>query len=231
MRGVVLMLLLDCAISCAAAWAADKKPKAQNESIEQYLAKLKLAPPGQTLPIPAGSLFVSTGLLAEPFADFRAHAVGDSLSVQIVESTTISQSGSLTSQRDFSHTSGVTGIMGQAPSVLNPLLAANSSTKLAGTGASASQSSLNTTLTGLVVAVLPNGLLVVEAHRHVAANQQHENVTLRGIVRPADIAPNNSVFSYQLFNLELEVQGKGVISDTVRRPNAVVRTLLKLLSF
>ena len=64
--------------------------------------------------------------------------------------------------------------------------------------------------------------LVVEARRQVMANQQHENVTLRGVVRPADIASNNSVFSYQLFDLQLEVKGKGVISDSVRQPNIVV---------
>ena len=86
-------------------------------------------------------------------------------------------------------------------------------------------------LTALVVAVLPSGLLVVEARRQVAANQQHENVTLLGVVRPADIASNNSVFSYQLFDLQLEVMGKGVISDTVRQPNIVVRALLKIISF
>ena len=61
------------------------------------------------------------------------------------------------------------------------------------------------------------------------ANQQHENVVLRGVVRPADISTNNSVFSYQLFNLQLEVKGKGVISDSVRQPNIVMRTLLKLI--
>ena len=113
----------------------------------------------------------------------------------------------------------------------NPLLAANSSTKLSGTGATNSQSSLKTVLTALVVAVLPNGLLVVEASRQVAANQQHENVILRGVVRPADIASNNSVYSYQLFDLQLDVKGKGVISDSVRQPNIVMRTLLKLIGF
>jgi flagellar L-ring protein precursor FlgH len=120
---------------------------------------------------------------------------------------------------------------GQSPSFFNPLLAANSSTKLTGTGAAASQSSLNTILTAQVVAVLPSGSLVVEARRHVLANQQHENVVLRGVVRPADISSANSVYSYQLFDLQLEVRGKGVISDTVRQPNIVMRTLLKLISF
>ena len=200
------------------------------DSLDQYLMQLAAAPTPQ-LALTSGSLFTTSGLLADPCSDFKAHTVGDTIAIQIVESTTISQSGNVATERDFTHSSGVTGVGGTAPGFLNPLLAANSGTKLTGTGAAASQSSLNTVLTALVVAVLPNGLLVVEARRQVMANQQHENVTLRGVVRPADIASNNSVFSYQLFNLQLEVKGKGVISDSVRQPNIVTRTLLKLIGF
>jgi flagellar L-ring protein precursor FlgH len=211
--------------------AAKKKPQAekQTDSLDKYLMHLAATPP-PPLTLTSGSVFTTGGLLADPYADYKARAVGDTVSIQIVESTTIAQSGNVATERDFSHTSGITAIAGQSPSFLNPLLAANSSTKLTGTGATSSQSSLNTVLTGLVVAVLPNGLLVVEARRQVMANQQHENVTLLGVVRPADIASNNSVFSYQLFDLQLEVMGKGVISDSVHQPNVVARTLLKILS-
>lgn len=212
--------------------AAKKQPKAekQTDSLDQYLMHLAATPPAP-LTLTSGSVFTTSGPLADPYGDVKAHAVGDTVSIQIVESTTIAQSGNVATDREFTHSSAITAIAGKSPSFLNPLLAANSSTKLTGSGATASQSSLNTTLTALVVAVLPNGLLVVEARRQVAANQQHENVTLLGVVRPADIASNNSVFSYQLFDLQLEVMGKGVISDTVRQPNIVVRTLLKILSF
>jgi len=227
LAALALALLLLCTSA-----AATKKSKAEksSDSLDQYIKQLS-TPPSSPHVNASGSLFTASGLLADPVADLKAHAVGDTLSVQIVESTTISQSGTVATGRDFSHSSGVTAVGGQSPSFLNPLLAANSSTKLAGSGATNSQSSLNTVLTALVVAVLPNGLLVIEAHRQVMANQQHENVTLRGVVRPADIASNNSVFSYQLFDLQLDVKGKGVISDSVRQPNIVTRILLKLLSF
>jgi len=206
------------------------RPEKQTDPLDQYLTHLSAAPPAP-LTLTSGSVFTPGGPLLDPYADVKAHNVGDTIAIQVVESTTIAQSGNIATQRDFSHSSAVTAIAGQSPSFLNPLLAANSITKLTGAGATASQSSLNTVLTALVVAVLPNGLLVVEAKRHVLANQQHENVTLLGVVRPADIASNNSVYSYQLFDLQLDVVGKGVISDTVRQPNIVVRTLLKLLSF
>jgi len=211
---------------------AEKKSKEekQQDSLDQYLKTL--AAPAYAAPVSAkGSLFSSTGLLAEPYSDFKAHLVGDSIAIHIVESTTISQSGSIASQRAFNHSSAVTGVGGQTPSFLNPLLAANSNTKLTGTGTTDSKSSLNTVLTAQVVAVLPNGSLVVEARRQVLSNQQHENVVLRGVVRMADIAPSNSVFSYQLSNLQLEVKGKGVISNSVRQPNIVMRTLLRFIGF
>jgi flagellar L-ring protein FlgH len=54
---------------------------------------------------------------------------------------------------------------------------------------------LSTSLTGQVIAVLPSGNLVVEAQRKIFMNNQHEDVTIRGVVRPNDIGPNNTVSS------------------------------------
>jgi flagellar L-ring protein precursor FlgH len=220
------LLLLPTTAVAGKKMNADKLP----DPLDQYLKQVTA---NSRAPITSnsGSLFTAGGLLADPCSDIKAHAVGDTISVQIMESTAISQSGSVATQRDFTHSSGVTAVGGQSPGFLNPLLAANSSTKLTGSGATDSKSSLNTTLTALVVSVLPNGSLVVEARRQVMANQQHENVVLRGVVRPADISSTNSVYSYQLFDLQLEVKGKGVISDSVRQPNIVMRTLLKFIGF
>jgi len=221
----MLMLVVD---ATAAKHAANEK---QQDSLDHYIQQLSLNAKAEPEPASRGSIFTPGGLLADPCSDFKARRVGDMLAVQIVESTTISQSGSLDSERNFTHSSAITGVGGQSPSYLNPLLAANSATKLTGTGAAASSSSLNTVLSARVVALLPNGSLVIEANRRVLANQQHEDVVLRGVVRPADISSGNLVYSYQISNLELEVKGKGVISDTVRQPNIVVRTLMKILGF
>ena len=227
-NAILCLLLLAASFSAV----AEKKSKAakQQDSLEQYMQQLSAsapAPPVNT----TGSIFTTSGLLADPYADVKAHLVGDSISIHIVESTTISQSGSLASQRAFDHSSGVTGVGGQTPAFLNPLLAANSTTKLTGTGTTASKSLLDTVITAQVAAILPSGSLVIEARRQVLANEQHENVTLRGVVRPADISNGNLVYSYQLSSLQLEVKGKGVISDSVRQPNIVMRTLLKLIAF
>ncbi len=74
-------------------------------------------------------------------------------------------------------------------------------------------------MTGQVIAVLPSGNLVLEAQRKIFMNNQHEDVTIRGVVRPNDIGPNNTVTSSALSNLEIEMKGKGIIADSTRPLN------------
>jgi len=62
-------------------------------------------------------------------------------------------------------------------------------------------------------------------------NNQHEEVIVRGIARPGDITPSNSVPSSSLSALEIELKGKGIISDSVRPPNPLTRAILWLFGF
>ena len=127
--------------------------------------------------------------------------------------------------------SAITGVGGLTPAATNPLLAANSSSSLKGQGQTSSNTTFSTSLTGEVIAVFPNGNLVVEGHRQIEMNSQHEEVIIRGIARPGDITPNNVIASSSLSDLEIELKGKGIISDTVRPPNPVTRAILWLFGF
>jgi flagellar L-ring protein precursor FlgH len=111
------------------------------------------------------------------------------------------------------------------------LFNANSDTQLAGQGATASNTTFQTSLTGQVIAVLPSGNLVVEAQRKIFMNNQHEDVTVRGVVRPGDIGPNNTVSSASLSNLQIEMKGKGIIADSTRPLNPITKALLWLIGF
>jgi flagellar L-ring protein precursor FlgH len=114
---------------------------------------------------------------------------------------------------------------------LNPLFNANSATQLQGKGSTDSNTTFQTTLTGRVIAVLPSGNLVVEAERKIFMNNQHEDVTVRGVVRPGDIGPNNTVASASLSSLEIEMKGKGIIADSTRPLNPITKALLWLIGF
>ena len=118
-----------------------------------------------------------------------------------------------------------------AGNALQNLINQNSAAALNAQGTSATNSSLSTTFGGQVVDVLPNGTLVIEAAREVEFSQQTQTIVLRGLVRPEDISQQNQVLSTAISSLELEVRGKGIVSDYTRRPNALVRLLQQILIF
>src|SRR5262249_46292265 len=104
-------------------------------------------------------------------------------------------------------------------------------TELSGQGSTSRTTSLNTILTARVTHVLPNGGLVIEASKDMQINSEHQTITVRGVIRPADIDFTNSVQSTRLAQLEVRVNGKGVVGDAIRRPNILYRILMGILPF
>lgn len=201
------------------------------QSRTQYLNQVREQEPPAT-PHTIGSLWVAGGSLEDISSDYKARRLNDTVVIQVSVQTTAAQSGDVKSQRTFQTNSAITGLAGALKTTgLNPLLAANSSTSLQGTGATDSSTTFQTSLTAHVIAVLPSGNLVVEAQRNIFMNNQHEDVTVRGVIRPDDIGPNNTISSSQLSDLQIEMKGKGIIADSVRQPNVVTRALLWLLGF
>jgi flagellar L-ring protein FlgH len=212
---------------------ASKKPKKTADDLRQdYLMKIAQAYiPPQPDRSP-GSLWSPSAVLSDPATDYKAHTLNDTLTVLVAVQTTAAQSGSVDNSRDFSTNSAITGLLGGLSTTgTNPLFAASSSSALKGSGQTASNTTFSTSLTGQVIAVLPNGNLVIEAHRQIDMNNQHEEVIVRGVTRPGDVSSVNTVPSTSLSNLEIELKGKGIISDSVRPPNPITRAILWLFGF
>lgn len=232
MRRLATLLLLLAPAGAVALPFAHREPKKSSEELRaDYLASVQQAIVGGPAVHTMGSLWSPQGVLIDPNADYKARTLNDTVTVLVAVQTTAAQSGSVDSGRAFNTSSAITGLAGVSTAHTNPLLAANSNTTLKGSGATASNTAFSTSLTGQVIAVLPNGNLVVEAHRQIAMNNQHEEVIVRGIARPGDITPANTVASTSLSALEIELKGKGIISDSVRSPNPVVRAILRIFGF
>jgi flagellar L-ring protein precursor FlgH len=206
--------------------------KTSQELRADYLTHLNeqyLPPPNART---TGSLWSAANLLGDLSSDYRARNVNDLVVVVVSVATSAAQSGNVDSERAFTTTSGISGIVGGvATHGTNPLLNANSSTTLKGQGSTASNTTFSTNLTGQIIAVLANGNMVIEAERKIAMNNQHEDIIIRGIVRPGDISSANTIPSASLSNLEIEMKGKGIISDSVRPPNILTRAVLWLFGF
>jgi flagellar L-ring protein precursor FlgH len=207
------------------------KSKPASTSLDDYMKRALAAAPDQ--PTTIGSLWVPTGLLSGASTDYKARLAGDLITVRLVDTFAANTSGENSTSRQFATSSAVTGLLGQVgPSnSLQNLFNANSATTLDGKGSSTMSSNLQLVIAGRVVQVMPNGTMIIEAVRDFTVGNDRQTVALRGLIRPGDVAIDNSILSSQVSSMELEIKGKGSVADAQSRPNIVVRTLLKLLSF
>jgi len=222
--GVVLLLPLG-------AESKDKATVPKRDGLADYIERMSAQTPGLASTTP-GSLWSDTGRLAHMVADYKAARVGDLVTISVVQNLSATSTGDVSSNRSFSANSGVTALPGQLKTTgVASLFSPNSTQVLSGKAQATSQTSLTTTLTGRVAAVLPAGTLVVEAERQITMNNQHETVILRGLVRPGDLDATNTVASNHVGNLEVEVKGKGVVSEGTRPPNPIVKWILRVVGF
>ena len=180
-----------------------------------------------------GSLYDPSGRLGDLARDRRASQIDDILTIVVSDKASALSRGTTNSKREADLKAAVTAMGGPtAPAgPLAGLAGANSNTKLTSQGETTRESELTATVSARVVRVLPNGNLVVEGHKQLMVNSEWQTVTLRGVVRAIDINSSNRVSSDRLAELELFINGKGVVNDAIRRPNIVYRILMGILPF
>ena len=228
---VCLMLIMILSLFAVPAYGGlRKKSQKQKDYLADYIARARAV----TAPTPTtGGFWTPQSPYSDLASDYKARNINDLIVIQVVESTTAEEDGAVKTARTFSANSGISGLVGtlRPNNSLQNLFSPNSTQTLNGQGQTSSDSTLNTSLSGRVVDVLPNGFLVIEAERLMYMNNQHQTVIIHGVVRPGDINSSNAVASTAVSNLEVELKGKGVISDGVAPPNKLVRLILKLVGF
>jgi flagellar L-ring protein precursor FlgH len=216
----------------AAIWAKKKKTATTGNQLDRYVAESE-ARSAVAAPASPGSIWQAGSRLADAARDVRASQVDDVLTIIVDESASAVATGTTKTQRSSSATSAVNSLAGINPpgGSLANLANMASAWQLNGQGTTSRTTTLTTTLTARVTHVLPNGGLVVEASKEIQVNSEHQLITVRGVVRPADIDTTNSVMSSRLAQLEVHIDGKGVVNDAIRRPNPLYRLMLWLLPF
>jgi flagellar L-ring protein precursor FlgH len=99
-----------------------------------------------------------------------------------------------------------------------PLLDAsmgNQST-FAGNGAATQSNKLDGSITVTVAKRLSNGNLVVRGQKWIAINSGREFVRLQGVVRPSDIAPDNTVLSWRVADAYISYGGQGTVANATK---------------
>jgi flagellar L-ring protein precursor FlgH len=232
---VAALVVATSGLAHAGTTASKKKSNgiqgATDRSLSDYIARVRQE--SETEPHAMGSIWSEGGAFTRLTSDVRAMHAHDLISIVVVEALSASTDGSVKNSRSSSANSQIASLFAKlsASNSMQNLLSQSSASALTAQGQSVTNSTLNTTVGGQVVSVLPNGILVIEAERQVAFNQQTQMIRLRGLVRPSDVNAGNQVLSTAVTDLELEVVGKGIINDYTYRQNPLVRFLERLVVF
>jgi flagellar L-ring protein FlgH len=215
----------------ALAAANTGKPKGQEGSLDAYLRSLGEEPPA--VAVAPGSLYTPTGRFGELVRDLRASQLGDIVTIVVADRASALSRGSTRMSRKSEARASVTALGGptRAAGPLSALAGMGGDQKVDGQGETSRESDLRTSLAARVVHVLPNGNLVVEGAKDILVNSEKQRVVVRGIIRWNDLNSLNRIASDRISDLEIRIDGKGVVGDGVRRPGFLYRLLLGLLPF
>ncbi|MGY1424038.1 flagellar basal body L-ring protein FlgH [Lysobacter sp. A289] len=177
-----------------------------------------VAPTGQAS---TGSIYAGTnnsGLRL--FQDNKARNVGDLLTIVLIERTSSTSRAKTAVTKDSGFSLGAPVLAGvpvtyNGQSILQAEVEAGRDFN--GAGDSTQSNRLDGEVTVTVVRELGNGNLLVSGQKQMRLNQGDELVQVQGIVRTADIGPDNRITSDRVGNAQIVYGGRG----TLARSNAM----------
>jgi flagellar L-ring protein FlgH len=168
-------------------------------------------------PAPAnGAIFQASNGYLPLTAGQRAGSIGDVLTIVLVERTQ--------GQTSATSNTGREGSIGLTPPVTGPLSFFNPSdvsmggnSEFTGSGQSGQSNRLVGEISVTVQEVFPNGTMLVAGEKHLRINRGNEFIRVAGLVRSADIGPDNRVASTRIADAQIEYVGRGEISRASRQ--------------
>ncbi|MCS6953073.1 MAG: flagellar basal body L-ring protein FlgH [Bryobacteraceae bacterium] len=217
---------------CVTVSGAERAGKPPRTALDRYIEEA-MNRPGPEMQAAPGAIWFPGARFADLARDVRAAQVDDIVTILVAERASALARGATKTARASSASASVAALGGitKARGPLANLADLGGESQLNGEGATSRETVLSTTLAARVTHVLPNGYLVIEGAKEVQVNAERQTVVVRGVIRPEDLSPGNVIRSDRIAQLEVRVNGKGVVADAVRRPFFLYRLLVGLLPF
>ena len=231
----IATLLLSCGVLCSAAAPKEEKGADTPESspLDKYISDAYRDDKSPEAAHPPGSTWSQNASSQIWGWTLRASRVNDLVTIVVSETFSAVANGDVKTQRQATAQSNVAPLAGitRATGPWANLLGTTTQTQLQGTGETSRGAVLTANLSARVTHVLPNGYLVIEGTKRVQVSSENQMITVRGVIRPVDLIPPNTIPSNLIAQMEIQVNGKGVIGDSIHRPNILYRILLGILPF
>ncbi len=156
------------------------------------------------------------------FKDQRAAQVGDIVTVLVNTTDTADVENGTTATRNGLESEGLPNLFGleaALPKILSKavnastLVNASSSNSNVGTGKIKRNETVMLRLAGVVTQVLPNGNLVIAARQEMRVNSELRELRVSGVIRPQDIASDNTVPHDRMAEARISYGGRGQLTE------------------
>ena len=177
------------------------------------------------MPKPQPGAIYAQGTETSLWQNVTARNLGDTLTIRLEESTEAEKTATSSSSKSTSAELTGPTVLGRPVTMNgNPILEGSlgNESKFAGNGAAAQSNKLDGFISVTVAKRFPNGNLLVRGQKWIAINTGREYVRLQGIVRPSDIAPDNSVASWKVADAYIAYGGQGTIANA-NKPGLLYR--------
>lgn len=158
------------------------------------------------------------------FKDQRAARVGDLVTVLVSMNDQATLKNATTATRNSAQAMGVPNLFGlenllvHVPMDPSKLVSTSSNNSNVGVGQVQRSETVTLRLAGVVTQVLPNGNLVVMAHEQFRADNELRDLRVSGVIRPEDIASDNTVRSDRMAEARIAYGGRGALTDVQAAP-------------
>jgi flagellar L-ring protein precursor FlgH len=165
------------------------------------------------------------------FGRGRKYQAGDVITVLLNESTQAARTANTEVNRKGSNDVVPLGLTSRLRNLgVGGIDVRNANIASSGKGTADQQASLEGSVAVMVVEVLANGNLVLRGEKQLALTEGAEVIQVAGVVRPDDVAPNNTVQSRRLANAQITYRGTGDLA-AASKPGWATSALLKLWPF
>ena len=158
------------------------------------------------------------------FKDQRAARVGDLVTVLVSMNDQATLKNATTATRNSAQAMGMPNLFGlenllvHVPMDPSKLVSTSSNNSNVGVGQVQRSETVTLRLAGVVTQVLPNGNLVVMAHEQFRADNELRDLRVSGVIRPEDIASDNTVRSDRMAEARIAYGGRGTLTDVQAAP-------------
>lgn len=205
MNAVAVLGIFAVLLGAAGIDPADAKPRKRDLD---YVPAYASPPPAAQA---NGSIFQASAGYSALTNGARAAMVGDLVTITLVERTQATKSNSASTDRSGSI--GLTPPTTGPASFFNPTdIGASGTNTFAGKGGAAQSNQLNGEVSVTISQVFPNGTMLIRGEKLLTLNRGDETIGITGIIRAADIGPDNRVLSTRVADARIIYSGKGEIA-------------------